>query len=126
MQIWSDSGIVYSSTVQSLCQCTVECDPLSRDLGKSRPCATGHQAARQCPARTVLAHSRAEPRLGKFGEFGHLQLPPLVCEPLANMVQDTGIYFAGKLHLLRRNPDTKSKLMLLSGHSRAECVSAIL
>ena len=98
MQIWSDSCTVQEWPVQcTVRQCTVYSDPLSRDLGKSPLPGPALQAARQSPARRVLAQSRAQ--AGKIWRIWPLAapsqwrpLPPLVWEPLANMVRDTGIF----------------------------------
>ena len=106
MQIWSDSCTVQEWPVQSV-QCAsvhgAHSDPLSRDLGKS-PWLPGPALARQCPGRVcpgqagLTAQSRAQ--AGKIwriwplaapSQWRPLPLPP-VCEPLANMVRDTGIF----------------------------------
>ena len=76
-------------------QCTVYSDPLSRDLGKSPVPGPALQAARQRPGRhSVLAQSRAQ--AGKIWRIWPLAAPSQwrggVCEPLANMVRDTGIF----------------------------------
>lgn len=114
-------GSVQRSTACTVpVQCTVECDPLSRDLGKSQPCATGHQAAKQCPDCPG-----PEPSPG----WENLENLATCSEPLANMpCPGYRNIFAGKLHLLRRNPDTKSELIMsLSGHSpRAKCERDIM
>ena len=97
MQIWSDS--VYSTGVAcTVYSAPVYSDPLSRDLGKSPVPGPALQAARQRPARhSVLAQSRAQ--AGKIWRIWPLAAPSqwrgggrLVCEPLANMVRDTGIF----------------------------------
>ena len=90
MQIWSDSCLYSVSGLYSepVYRCTMTHFPATLASPSPELAASRQQAVVPRPARRLSwpqSWARAGPRLGKFGEFGHLLLPasgrPLPCLP---------------------------------------------